>query len=120
MQSRKSIRLGAYEEKEQIFDFNHMNNLINLVPENCKFLIEHEILSKKILIKKEVIVRVYILRLEKLANRDTGFFEGGEQGISDPYIKIYLTNDDKDNVPQGDDKSHLENKKDCDWCKHYE
>lgn len=93
---------------------------MNIVPDQCRFLIEHETLSKKILTKKEVIIRVYILRLEKLANRDTGFFEGGMQGISDPYLKIYLTNDDKDNAPQGEDKDHLDNQKDCDWCKYYE
>ncbi len=90
------------------------------MPEKFRYLIEHEILAKTILIKKEVIVRVYIITLEKLANRDEGLFEGGAQGISDPYVKIYLNNDDKENTPLGADGDHVDDQKDVLWCKHYE
>ncbi len=97
-----------------------MNSLVNHVPQKCKFLVEHEILSKTILIKKEVIIRLYVLKLEKLANRDEGIFEGGQQGISDPYIKVYLNNDDKDNNVKGTESDHVQNEKDCSWFKYYE
>lgn len=107
-------------DEEQGFDFNYINSLVSVLPEKCKFLIEHEILAKTILIKKEVIVRVYVISLEKLANRDEGIFEGGAQGISDPYVKIYLNNDDKENVAQGTDSEHIDDQKDVLWCKHYE
>ena len=107
-------------EDDTGFDFNDMNSLVSFLPEKCKFLIEHETLSKSILIKKEVIVRIYVIALEKLANRDEGILESKDQGISDPYVRIYLNNDDKDNVVHGSEGEHLENQKDVLWCKHYE
>ena len=43
---------------------------------------------------------MYVITLEKLANRDEGILESKDQGISDPYVRIYLNNYDKDNVVQ--------------------
>lgn len=123
MRAKSSIvdrRKSVINQVDEGFDFNYMNSLVTVLPDKFKFLIEHEILAKTILIKKEVIVRVYILSLEKLANRDEGLFGGGSQGISDPYIKIYLNNDDKDNLVQGTDSEHIDDQKDVLWCKHYE
>jgi len=124
MKARKSIDLFRSQptiaEEDKVFNMNLMSSLVNAVPEKCKFLVEHEILSKNVLVKKEVILRVYILTLEKLANRDEGLFEGGEQGISDPYVKVYLNNDDKENVVQGTENDHIDDQKDVAWCKHYE
>ena len=82
------------------------------------FLTEHEDLSRKLTAKKDVIVRVYILKLEELANRDT--FVEGDNGQSDPYLKVYLANDDKDNIVLGDEKDYKTDVRDCIWAKHYE
>ena len=82
------------------------------------FLTEYDDLSNKLIQEKDVIVRVYILRLEQIANRDD--FVEGVDGASDPFIKIYLENDHPDNVVQGKESDYHENEKDCDWAKHYE
>jgi hypothetical protein len=82
------------------------------------FLTDFEDLSRKLTAKIDVIVRVYILDLEELANRDE--FIEGVNGESDPYIKIYLENDDPENKPQGDEKDHVENVKNTKWSKYYE
>jgi len=63
---------------------------------------------------------MYVIALEKLANRDEGILESKDQGISDPYVRIYLNNDDKDNVVHRTEGGHLENQKDVLWCKHYD
>lgn len=82
------------------------------------FLTEHEDLAKKLIAKRDVVVRVYILELEELANRDD--FVEGVNGKSDPYVKVYLENDDPDNVVYADEKDHKEDVLDCKWAKHYE
>lgn len=82
------------------------------------FLTEHEDLARKLIAKRDVIVRVYILDLEEIANRDD--FVEGENGMSDPYVKVYLENDDKDRVIYNEEDKHIENVRDCKWAKHYE
>ena len=80
----------------------------NLPPE-LSFLTAFDDLGKSILVKRNVIVRVYILELNNLSKRDT-FSE------SDPYIKILLG----DKLLINEQKKAVKNSKNCKWYKHYD
>lgn len=95
-----------------------LKELVCKIPEGMKFLTEYEDLANKLVAERTVLVRVYILRLEQIANRDD--FAEGENGQSDPFVKVYLENDDPDNVVLGDEKDYIENVRDCSWAKYYE
>ena len=70
---------------------------------------KYEKLTKSILVKHEVIIRVYILELKKLAKKDA-------LSLSDPYIKIYFGDQKKFD----EQKNHQDNKIDVDWYKYYD
>ena len=74
-----------------------------------KNLTKYEKLTKAILIKKEVIIRLYILQLRNLPNKDIG-------SESDPYIKIYLGSTLKIN----EQKNHINDTNNADWNKYYD
>ena len=77
--------------------------------EKMKNLNIYENLQKKLITKKNIIVRLYILELNELAKRDA-FSE------SDPYIKIYLN--DKEVINERD--KYQEDQKNCKWYKYYD
>ena len=77
--------------------------------EKMKNLNIYEDLQKKLITKKDIIVRLYILELNELAKRDT-FSE------SDPYIKIYIN--DKEVINERD--KYQEDQKNCKWYKYYD
>ena len=77
--------------------------------EKMKNLNKYAKLQEKLIKKKEIIVRLYILELKELAKRDT-FSE------SDPYIKILLN--DKEIINER--KNYQEDQKNCKWYKHYD
>ena len=86
--------------------------------ENCKYnnapcifknYNKYNDLRQKILNKKEVIIRVYILELNELAKKDL-------LSESDPYIKIYLN----DKLMVNEKKNHQNNMKNCKWYKYYD
>ena len=66
-------------------------------------------LKKRILNTTEVIIRVYILEMTKLAERDY-------LSPSDPYVKLYLNN----KLLINEKKNHQDDKIDCKWYKHYD
>ena len=95
---------------EKSFDFTKVNNLIKDVPRDLNCIVKHEHISKQLLNYNEVLVRVYILTLNQLANRDT--FLGDK---SDPYVKISYNSvvyDEKD--------KHIDNSENVNWFKYYE
>ena len=102
----------------KMFDFEKLKDLVCMIPKSMKFLTEFDDLSNKLISRREIVVRVYILRLEQIANRDD--FVEGVDGQSDPFVKLYLANDDKDNKILGSEKDYIENVRDCAWAKYYE
>ena len=88
--SKRSSNLHIKHKNQRCFDFPRLQELVNIIPKKMNFLTEHEDLTRKLIAKRDVIVRVYILELEELANRDSVM--EGENGMSDPYVKIYLEN----------------------------
>jgi hypothetical protein len=70
---------------------------------------KYEKLTKSILVKHEVIIRVYILELRDLPSKDV-------LSDSDPYIKIYFGAEKKFD----EQKSHHNDKKIVSWFKHYD
>ena len=74
-----------------------------------KNLNKYEEIRKKILAKKSVIVRIYILELNNLAKKDL-------LSESDPYIKLYLNNKEVVN----EKKNHQDDQKNCKWYKYYD
>ena len=70
---------------------------------------KYEKLTKAILVKKEVIIRVYILELNELTKKDI-------TSESDPYIKIYLG----DKLKFDEQKNHFEDTKNCKWYQYYD
>ena len=79
------------------------------LPPDLQFLTAFDDLGKTVMVKRSVIVRVYILELNNLAKRDT-FSE------SDPYIKILLG--EKELVNER--KKAFENMKNCKWYQYYD
>ena len=70
---------------------------------------KYEKLTKSILIKHEVIIRVYILELRDLPKKDLS-------SDSDPYIKIYFG----DKKKFDEQKIHKTNEKNTKWYKYYD
>ena len=66
-------------------------------------------LKQKILNRKEVIIRVYILELNELAQKDL-------LSDSDPYVKLYLNN----KLVVNEKKNHQDDQKNCKWYKYYD
>jgi len=97
-------------DEDKIFDFQRMNSLLREVPRDFNKVVAHEYISKQLLNKNEVIVRVYVLQMFQLANRDT--FIGDK---SDPYIRIKLG----DKVYDEKEK-HIDDASFVNWFKYYE
>ena len=74
-----------------------------------KNLNKYEQLRTKILSKRTVIVRVYVLELNNLAKKDL-------LSESDPYIKLFLNG--KEYVNEKD--NHQDDQRNCKWYKHYD
>ena len=96
--------------------YEHKNYIKNIqkrfggeLPPDLTFLTAFDDLGKSVLVKRSVIVRVYILELNNLAKRDT-FSE------SDPYIKILLG--DKELV--NEKKKAFKDCKNCKWYQYYD
>ena len=79
------------------------------LPPELTFLTAFDDLGKNVLVKRNVIVRVYVLELNNLARRDT-FSE------SDPYIKILLG----DKLLVNEKKKAVKNCKNCKWYQYYD
>ena len=94
-------------EYEQVVNDYKKNNP-SLV-QQLKNLNKYETLTRNILVKNSVVIRVYILELNDLAKKDK-FSE------SDPYIKIYIGEDCKVN----EQKNYQDDVKNCKWYKYYD
>ena len=92
---------------------NYIKNLANRfggeLPKELTFLNAFDDFCKNILVKRSVILRIYILELNNLAKRDT-FSE------SDPYIKIFLG----DKLLADEKKKYMKNSKNCKWYQYYD
>ena len=94
----------------------HMNYIQSIkdkykgnLPSELSFLTAFDELGKNIIIKRNIIVRIYILELNNLSRRDL-FSE------SDPYIKILLG----DKLLINEQKKALKNQRNCKWYKSYD
>ena len=79
------------------------------IPKEFHYLTKFDELSKNILIRRSVIIRLYVLELKNLAKKDA-FSE------SDPYIIIKVGNEEKINEKE----NKIDDKKDCRWYKYYD
>ena len=70
---------------------------------------KYEKLTKSILIKHQVVIRVYILQLNDLPSKDL-------TSESDPYIKIYLGDEKK----VDEQKNYIDNCNNAKWYKYYD
>ena len=70
---------------------------------------KYEQLTKSILVKHEVIIRVYILEIKDIPKKDMN-------SDSDPYIKIFFGDEKKFD----EQKLHQEDKKNVEWYKYYD
>ena len=77
--------------------------------EKMKNLNRYEGLKKKLITKKEIIVRIYVLELNELAKKDL-------LSESDPYIKILVN--DKEVINERN--NYQEDQKNCKWYKYYD
>ena len=100
-------------KKQKMTDFQ--NEIEKFKSKDSKIMAElknvekYEKLTKSILVKHEVIIRVYILELRDLPSKDV-------LSDSDPYIKIYFGAEKKFD----EQKSHHNDKKIVSWFKHYD
>ena len=100
-------------KKQKMTDFQ--NEIEKFKSKDSKIMAElknvekYEKLTKSILVKHEVIIRVYILELRDLPAKDA-------LSDSDPYIKIYFGEEKKFD----EQKNHHNDKKIASWFKHYD
>jgi len=97
------------EEYEKTIEKSKENSKITQVPLSLKNYNKYHDLREKLLNKKEVIIRVYILELNELVKKDL-------LSESDPYIKLYIN----DKLIVNEKKNHQEDQKNCKWYKHYD
>lgn len=100
-------------EKNKMREFESLVESIStkgedLLQKDFKYLTNFEDLSKRILVEKEVVVRVYVLNLGDLAKKDL-------LSESDPYLKIYIAGQMINEM-----ENAKEDKANCSWCKYYE
>ena len=92
---------------------NYIENIKNKyggeLPAELSFLTAFDDFGKNVLVKKTIIVRVYVLELNNLAKKDT-FSE------SDPYIKILLG----EKILVDERKKHFNSTKNCKWYQYYD
>ena len=96
-------------EYEKTIEKSKENSKITQTPLSLKNYNKYNDLRQKLLNKKEVIIRVYILELNELAKKDL-------LSESDPYIKLYLN----DKLIVNEKKNHHNDAKNCKWYKHYD
>ena len=99
---------GQYDQHKSYIK-NIQDNFKGQLPSDLTFLTAFDDMGKEILVKRSVIVRLYILELNNLAKRDT-FSE------SDPYIKILLGEKELVN----EKKKYIKNSKNCKWYQYYD
>ena len=99
---------SRYLEHEQ-FKKKILKKYNNKLPEELEFLTAFDNINKFILLKNQVIVRIYILQLLHLSDRDT-FSQ------SDPYIKILLG----EKILVNEKKRFFKDKQNCDWYQYYD
>ena len=100
---------GLLQEYEQTIEKSKENSKITQTPLSLKNYNKYHDLREKLLNKKDVIIRVYILELNELAKKDL-------LSESDPYVKIYLN----DKLVIDEKKNHQEDQKNCKWYKYYD
>ena len=100
---------GLLQEYEKTIEKSKENSKATQTPLSLKNYNKYHDLREKLLNKKEVIIRVYILELNELAKKDL-------LSESDPYIKIYLN----DKCVVDEKKNHQDDQKNCKWYKHYD
>ena len=105
------IRISEKKEYEEHKKFikNIQEEYNGVLPPELSFLTAFDDYGKDVLVKRSVIVRLYILELNNLAKRDT-FSE------SDPYIKILLG--DKELV--NEKKKYVKDSRNCKWYQYYD
>lgn len=112
-QDSETKTMGYFKGLTRIIEKNQMNeyqkfvkNMEGKVPIN--YLSHYDEISKNILVSKEVVVRVYILELNELAEKDY-------LSKSDPFIKIFLGDQEIN-----EQKNHILDVTDCVIRKSYE
>ena len=105
------IRISEKKEYEEHKKFikKIQEEYNGILPPELSFLTAFDDYGKDVLVKRSVIVRLYILELNNLAKRDT-FSE------SDPYIKILLG--DKELV--NEKKKYIKDSRNCKWYQYYD
>ena len=96
-------------EKHQKYITNMKNKFSGTLPPELSFLTAFDDYCKQVLVKRSVVVRLYILELNNLSARDT-------LSESDPYIKILLGEKELVN----EKKNYISDQKNCKWYKHYD
>ena len=97
------------EKYEKTIEKSKENSKITQTPLSLKNYNKYNDLREKLLNKKDVIIRVYVLELNELAKKDL-------LSESDPYIKIYLN----DKLVENEKKNHQNDVKNCKWYKYYD
>ena len=100
---------GLLQEYEQTIEKSKENSKVTQTPLSLKNYNKYNDLREKLLNKKDVVIRVYILELNELAKKDL-------LSESDPYIKIYLN----DKCVVDEKKNHQDDQKNCKWYKYYD
>ena len=100
---------GLLKKYEKKIEESIENSKITQTPISLKNYNKYNDLRQKILNKKDVIIRVYVLELNELAKKDL-------LSESDPYIRIYLN----DKLVINEKKNHQNDQKNCKWYKHYD
>ena len=106
--------LTRIAEKSKYLEHQKFKNKLleqynNKLPEELEFVTAFEEMNKSILVKKTVILRIYILQLLNLSTRD--LFSD-----SDPYVKILLG----DKVLVNEKKKFFNDKTNCNWYQYYD
>jgi len=96
---------GKMTEYEQAIEKSKISGNLG----KMKNLNKYELLTKRLINKTSVIIRVYLLELNNLAKKDL-------LSESDPYVKILLN--DKEVVDER--KNYQDNQKNCKWYKYYD
>ena len=97
------------EKYEKVIEKSKENSLITQTPISLKNYNKYNDLREKLLNKKNVIIRLYLLELNELAKKDL-------LSESDPYVKIYLNG----KLVINEKKNHQNDQKNCKWYKYYD
>ena len=98
-----------FEKYEKTIEKSKENSLITQTPISLKNYNKYNDLREKLLNKKDVIIRLYLLELNELAKKDL-------LSESDPYVKIYLNG----KLVINEKKNHQNDQKNCKWYKYYD